>query len=102
MKALCWHGTEEVRVDTVPDPEILNLIDSRNQGDLLLVPETSGLDALVWALPATAFVVGVTGLILAFRRWKVEAAGLGDPTDADRELVDAALADRESDPGENA
>ena len=24
MKALCWHGTEDVRVDTVPDPEILN------------------------------------------------------------------------------
>jgi threonine dehydrogenase-like Zn-dependent dehydrogenase len=24
MKALCWHGTGDVRVDTVPDPEILN------------------------------------------------------------------------------
>lgn len=24
MKALCWHGTKDVRVDTVPDPEILN------------------------------------------------------------------------------
>ena len=24
MKALCWHGTEDVRVDTVPDPTILN------------------------------------------------------------------------------
>ncbi|MDX1531216.1 MAG: alcohol dehydrogenase catalytic domain-containing protein, partial [Rhodothermales bacterium] len=24
MKALCWHGTHDVRVDTVPDPEILN------------------------------------------------------------------------------
>ena len=22
MKALCWHGTEDVRVDTVPDPTI--------------------------------------------------------------------------------
>ncbi len=69
------------------------MIDSRNQGDLLLVPETSGLDALVWALPATAFVVGVTALGLAFRRWKVEAEGLADPTEADRDLVDAALAD---------
>ena len=24
MKALCWHGAEDVRVDNVPDPEILN------------------------------------------------------------------------------
>jgi threonine dehydrogenase-like Zn-dependent dehydrogenase len=24
MKALCWHGKQDVRVDTVPDPEILD------------------------------------------------------------------------------
>ena len=24
MKALCWHGKGDVRVDTVPDPKILN------------------------------------------------------------------------------
>jgi threonine dehydrogenase-like Zn-dependent dehydrogenase len=24
MKALCWHGKEDVRVDTVPDPKIEN------------------------------------------------------------------------------
>ena len=24
MKALCWHGTGDVRVDTVPDPKIIN------------------------------------------------------------------------------
>lgn len=24
MKAVCWHGTTDVRVETVPDPEILN------------------------------------------------------------------------------
>jgi threonine dehydrogenase-like Zn-dependent dehydrogenase len=24
MRALCWHGTNDVRVETVPDPEILN------------------------------------------------------------------------------
>ena len=24
MKAVCWHGKEDVRVDTVPDPTILN------------------------------------------------------------------------------
>lgn len=24
MKAVCWHGTQDVRVETVPDPQILN------------------------------------------------------------------------------
>ena len=24
MKAVCWHGTNDVRVDTVPDPKIIN------------------------------------------------------------------------------
>jgi threonine dehydrogenase-like Zn-dependent dehydrogenase len=24
MKAVCWHGAHDVRVDTVPDPKILN------------------------------------------------------------------------------
>ncbi|MEM9964751.1 MAG: hypothetical protein AAGC58_05330 [Asticcacaulis sp.] len=24
MRALCWHGTGDVRVDTVPDPQILD------------------------------------------------------------------------------
>ena len=24
MKAVCWHGTKDVRVETVPDPQILN------------------------------------------------------------------------------
>src|SRR5437764_12052014 len=27
MKALCWHGTEDVRVDTVPDPVIADPTD---------------------------------------------------------------------------
>jgi threonine dehydrogenase-like Zn-dependent dehydrogenase len=24
MKAVCWHGTNDVRVETVPDPKIIN------------------------------------------------------------------------------
>ena len=24
MKAVCWHGTRDIRVDSVPEPEILN------------------------------------------------------------------------------
>jgi threonine dehydrogenase-like Zn-dependent dehydrogenase len=30
MRALCWHGKEDVRVDTVPDPQILD------QGDVIV------------------------------------------------------------------
>ena len=81
-----------VRQNELSDEQILTLIDSRNEGDLLLVPKASGLDALVWVLPAVGFVVGVTGLGLAFRRWRLEADGLADPTDADRAIVAAALA----------
>lgn len=28
MKALCWHGTGDVRVDTVPDPKIIESRDA--------------------------------------------------------------------------
>ena len=28
MKALCWYGKEDVRVDTVPDPKILEPTDA--------------------------------------------------------------------------
>lgn len=81
-----------VRQNELSDEQILTFIDSRNEGDLLLVPKASGLDALVWVLPAVGFVIGVTGLGLAFRRWKLEAEGLADPTEEDRALVDAAMA----------
>ncbi|WP_051062941.1 cytochrome c-type biogenesis protein [Ilumatobacter nonamiensis] len=96
-RALRNQVEDLVRQNELSDAEILNLIDTRNEGDLLLVPESSGLEALVWVLPALVFVVGVAGLAFAFRRWKLEAAGLGDPTEADRDLVDAALADDEDD-----
>jgi len=85
-----------VRQNELSDQQILSFIDSRNEGDLLLVPKASGLDALVWVLPAIGFVIGVTGLGLAFRRWRLEADGLADPTDEDRALVDAAMAADES------
>ena len=67
---------------------------------MLLVPRASGLDALVWVLPALGFVVGTTGLALAFRRWRLEAAGLADPTDEDRAIVEAALAESEATDGD--
>ncbi len=52
----------------------------------------------MWALPVAALVCAVTGLAVAFRRWRREAAGEGDPTDADRRLVAAALASEDAAP----
>jgi len=81
-----------VRANELSDQEIITFVDNRFEAELLLVPRATGLDALVWALPAAGFVLGMTGLILAFRRWKAEADGLADPTADDQALVDAALA----------
>jgi cytochrome c-type biogenesis protein CcmH len=57
---------------------------------ILLRPETSGMAALVWVLPVAALLLGAGGLALAFRRWRKEPALAA--TDADRALVEAALA----------
>ncbi|MGB3733371.1 MAG: cytochrome c-type biogenesis protein CcmH [Ilumatobacter sp.] len=92
-----------VRANELSDEEIVTFVDDRNDAELLLVPRATGLDALVWALPAVGFVLGMTGLIFAFRRWRAEADGLADPTADDRALVDAALAaDVDHDAGEGS
>ncbi|MCU1359595.1 MAG: ccmH [Ilumatobacteraceae bacterium] len=67
--------------------EIISYFVQRNQR-LLLVPRASGLDALVWELPAFAAVCAIAGLAFAFRRWKRAADTV--PTDDDRALVAAA------------
>ncbi len=55
------------------------------------MPKATGFDAVVWVLPAVAFISAVAGLIVAFRRWHVDAALTAAPTADDRALVDAAL-----------
>jgi cytochrome c-type biogenesis protein CcmH len=57
---------------------------------ILLEPERSGVGALVWILPVSALLLGAGGLALAFRRWRREPVPA--VTDADRALVEAALA----------
>jgi len=88
---------ELVADNDLSDAEIIAFIETRYGAQVLLVPKATGLDALVWVLPAVAFACGLTALIVVFRRWKREAADVADPTDDDRALVEAALAaDRES------
>lgn len=80
---------ERVRTGTKSDEAIVAEIERNFGARVLLVPRATGIDALVWALPAAAFVCAVAGLAVAFLRWRGRTDPL--PTDADRELVAAAL-----------
>ena len=88
IRELIRQGVDEGQLS---DQQIIDGIVTRYSGEELLVPTSSGVEALAWALPAAAFVAGVTGLILAFRRWRASARTLGDPTEQDYALVAAAL-----------
>jgi cytochrome c-type biogenesis protein CcmH len=89
--------------NTLDDAEIIAFIETRYGADVLLVPKASGFDALVWVLPAVAFVCGLAALVVVFRRWKREAGEMRDPTEEDRALVDAALkASLDDDPHDEA
>jgi cytochrome c-type biogenesis protein CcmH len=82
------------------DAEILGTIARAQGARVLLVPRASGVDALAWALPAAALVCALAGLAVTFRRWRREAGDSRDPTEDDRRLVAAALAeDRDDDRG---
>lgn len=81
-----------VRENEFSDDQILAFFESRNS-EILLVPKATGFDALVWVLPVMGFVIGVVMLGFAFRRWRLEATGTGEASQADRDLVAAALAD---------
>lgn len=73
------------------DAQIVAQIDASYPEELELTPSRSGVDLIVWLLPAIVLVGAVAGLIAAFLRWRREPAPSG-PSDADRELVAAALA----------
>ncbi len=85
----------EARVDegTLTDDQIIQSIVAARDGQELLVPTADGIEALAWALPATAFVVGAVGLTIAFRRWQRNSAGLAPATDDDFDLVTKAMRD---------
>jgi cytochrome c-type biogenesis protein CcmH len=82
---------DRVAEGVLSDDEIIQSIVAARQGQELLVPTADGVEALAWALPATAFVVGVAGLTVAFRRWQRNSATLAPATEADFALVAEAL-----------
>ncbi len=81
-----------VAENQLDDDDIIAYLETRYGAEVLLVPRSSGFDALIWVLPAVALGCGIAGLVVAFRRWKRDADTTPEPTDADRELVAAALA----------
>jgi cytochrome c-type biogenesis protein CcmH len=80
---------EDVIAGTMSDDDIITKVAQVYGARVLLVPQGSGVDALVWALPVLAFVCASAGLVVVFRRWKRAADTV--PTAQDRALVDEAL-----------
>lgn len=87
----------DVEAGVLSDEEIIDKITSAREGQELLVPTATGIESLAWALPATAFVIAVVGLVLAFRRWQTNSRQLGRATDEDYALVAEALAAEQHD-----
>lgn len=88
--------TAQVSEGRLGDDAIIEFIAGRFGAQVLLVPRSSGVEALVWAIPAAALVVAVAGLAMAFRRWRDEARAYPDATAADFDLVATALAESHS------
>jgi cytochrome c-type biogenesis protein CcmH len=80
------------------DDDIVAYIVQQFGAQTQLVPKATGFESLVWVLPAVAFVCAGVGLFFAFRRWRTNADTV--PDDADRALVEAALAEPEPEPAE--
>ena len=56
-----------------------------------LVPPAEGANLVLWVLPVVVVVLGLGGVALAFRRWRLQSDVAGAPDDDDRAHVDAAL-----------
>lgn len=88
-QAIRQEIVRQVSSGQLTDNQIVKTIDDSYTADLKVVPGGTGFDSLIWALPIAALVVSSAGLIVVFRRWKLE--GSMAATDADRELVESAL-----------
>jgi cytochrome c-type biogenesis protein CcmH len=63
---------------------------STDGANVSLIPASTGISSLVWIIPVIALIVSGAILVMVFRRWRIR--GDVHATDADRELVAAALA----------
>ena len=71
------------------DDEIVAAIDDSYEADLRLVPDSSGLESMIWIAPMVVAVGAIALLVVAFRRWRSE--GSLTPTDEERSVVERAL-----------
>jgi len=67
------------------DDEIVAYLEDSFGGNVLLVPRSTGVDALVWALPVAVAVAAIAGLAVAFRRWRSQSLLVA--TDDDEAIV---------------
>lgn len=89
-RAIRTQITTQVRTSQLSDDQIVAGLEDSYGARILLVPRATGFDSLIWVLPTVAFVCGVAGLGVAFRRWKLQAAATAAPTQDDRDIVAAA------------
>ncbi len=82
---------EEIRrrvAEGQSDRQVRDYFTSRYGDDILLDPPRSGVATFVWALPVVGTAGAVTGLALAFRRWRPRRRPV---TAADRAIVEEAM-----------
>jgi cytochrome c-type biogenesis protein CcmH len=84
--------TAQVNAGDRADDQIIEFLADRFGGQVLLVPRSTGLEALAWAIPVAVSIVALAGLFVVFRRWRLEAGAMA--TDDDRALVEGALAEQ--------
>jgi len=75
----------QVGTGQLNDDEIVAYLEDSFGGDVLLIPRSTGLDALVWALPVAVAVAAIAGLTMAFRRWRSQSLLVA--TDDDEAIV---------------
>lgn len=85
---------QDVTAGQLSDQQIIDrIVTAYADTEELLVPTANGIEALAWALPAAALVLGAAGLTIAFRRWRATARRLGAATEDDYALVARAMAE---------
>ncbi len=71
------------------DQQITDFLVQRYGDRILLTPTSTGVTGLVWITPVVVLLLSLAALGFAFRRWGERTPSVA--TDADRELVRAAL-----------
>ncbi len=79
----------------VPDDQIRGRIIDRFGERVSLVPTSDGVVSLVWVVPVVVAVGAVAALGLVLVRWRRSVGEGGSASDADRELVERFLAERD-------